>query len=124
MKAFIISLLIIFSFNAQAVKDEKILHVYGAFGELYGFNSYRIGHKEWEIGKLNSQSFGLVKLLYKGNIYGGFGFAVVRGLGIHGSLGFDLPFWGVFSFRGELNTSNSFNNFSHGEALVGFTFHL
>ena len=124
MKTLAIVILFLFSFRAAAVPNEKIFHFYGAFGELYGFNSYRIGHKNWEIGKLNAQSAGLVKLLYKGNVYAGFGFAVSRGLGFHGSLGFDLPFWNVFSFRGELNASNSFNNYSHGEALVGFTFHL
>ena len=124
MKALILLIVLFFAGNSYAVKNESIFHFYGALGELYNPASFRLGHKQWEIGKLNQQSYGLAKLLYKGNIYGAFGLAYIRGLGVYGGMGIDLPFWHVLSFRAEINGTNSFTNYSHGEVLVGLTFYL
>lgn len=109
---------------AHAVKDENYFHAFVGLGELYNPSSYRIGHKQWEFGQLNRQSFGLVKLFHKGSIYAGFGPAYVKGFGFYGAMGFELPFWSVFTLRGELNGTNSFSNFAHGDALLGLTFYL
>lgn len=106
------------------MKDEEYFHFYAALGELYNPTSYRIGHKDWEFGKLNRETLGLVKLFQKGSLYGAFGPAYVKGIGVFGAMGFELPFWNVFTLRGELNGANSFSNFSHGEALIGLTFYL
>ncbi len=110
----------------QAAPNEKLFHLYGAFGELYAVSSLRIGHKTWELGKLNGRTFGIAKLLYKGNFYTAFGPVITQNTtpGFYGGVGFETEFMHIFSFRVEANAAASYDNFTYGEILVGATFFL
>ena len=127
MKKVIFTLLLIASFikPSYSVVDEKIGHLYVAGGPgLISLGSVRVGVRSWEFGLLNRSGIGLAKLFYKGNVYAGFGPAYVNGFGFYGAMGFEWPFWSIFSFRSEINTVHSFNNYSEGGILAGFTFYL
>lgn len=122
-KLIFVILFLLLSSNLRAVEKEKFLHIYGALGQLYNPASFRIGHKTWELGLLNRTSIGLAKLLYKGNIYAGFGpiISINSSFGVYGSVGVDIPFLKLFSFRAELNGTNSIDNYGMAELLLGAT---
>ncbi len=102
--------------------DERLGHFYLGLGELYNPMSYRIGHKTWEIGVVNNGAFALNKLFYRGNIYATFGPAFTSGgFGFYGGMGFEKRFWGMFSFRAEMNGIQTFSNYGSGGFLVGLT---
>jgi hypothetical protein len=109
----------------MAMPDEKWGHFYVGFGELFNPMSYRIGHKTWELGMVNNGAFALNKLFYKGNVYATFGPAITTGgVGFYGGMGYERRFWGIFSFRAEMNGAQSFSNYGTGGFLVGFTLTL
>lgn len=123
----VIALFLALSFvtPSHAVMEEKIGHIYIAGGPgIISLGSVRVGARDWEFGLLNRNGIGLAKLFYKGNVYAGFGPAYVNGLGFYGAMGFEWPFLTIFSFRAEMNTVHSFNNFSEGGILAGFTVYL
>ena len=120
-----ITFLLFFAFTLQAAEKESFFHFYGALGQIYSPASFRVGHKTWEGGMLNSKSFGFNKLLYKGPYYAGFGMVLTQNasLGLYGSLGYEYYFWKLFSFRFEANATSSYDNYGYGELLVGATFY-
>jgi hypothetical protein len=109
-----------------AMPKEKLFHVQVGLGELYNPNSIRVGHKTWEAGKLNGQSFGIAKQFYKNKFFASFGPAMTRngGFGFYAGFGIEWPFLNFFTLRPELSATAGVDNYSYGEVLVGLTFYL
>jgi len=120
---YFISLSILFyseKISAQG-QGENWGHLYVAAGSLYGLGSIRLGHKNYEIGMLNSHSFGACVLLRAGNPYAAFGAILNQNAfpGLYGGVGIIWDYFNHFNIRLELNGSSGFDGYSHGEGLVG-----
>ena len=114
----IIFLISLFSYSKKAVAISWSL-VVGA-GELYNPSSYRVGIETWEVGVLNSRTFGVIKNVPIGNFYYSFGPAFVsNSFGLFGAAGLNYTFYDYFYIKGELNASRSITNYGIGTMMVG-----
>lgn len=124
MKNLLITLLFILTTNIYAARDEKLFHVYGALGEVYGQSSIRAGMQDWEAGLLNRRSIGLAFLEYFGeNAYIAYGpmIGLEVSPGAFAGLGWEWTFFGFSSLRVEANTGHSLDNFSSSEVNIGLS---
>lgn len=123
MKKIICLLLSIISFNCISAPDEKLMHVYGAVGELYSPSSVRVGMSNWEVGMLNRSSFGFGAMTYKGNKYliAGPMFNYNAALGLFAGVGVEWTFFGFSSLRAEINTGHGLDNYSASEMQIGLS---
>lgn len=123
MKSLILILTLLFSTSAHCAKEEKIFHVYGALGEIYGPASYRAGTSSWEAGLLNRRSIGFAFLEYNGSAYVAYG--PILGLelspGAFAGLGWEWTFFGFSSIRIEANTGHTLDNYSSSEVHLGLS---
>lgn len=123
-----IKVLILFTFlsissTAFCAKEEKVFHVYGALGEIYGQSSIRGGTSKWEAGLLNRRSIGFAFMEYSNSAYIAYGpmigFEVSPG--VFAALGWEWTFFGFTSLRIEANTGHSIDNYSSSEVNVGLS---
>lgn len=123
MKKLIASIVLLFSFQTSAAYEEKMFHVYGALGEIYGQSSIRGGTSTWEAGLLNRRSLGFVFMEYSSSAYIAYGPMVGLELspGVFAALGWEWTFFGFTSFRVEANTGHSLDNYSSSEVNVGLS---
>ena len=123
MKSLILFTFLLVSTSAFCAKEEKVFHVYGALGEIYGPSSYRAGTSKWEAGLLNRRSIGFVFLEYSGSAYVAYGpiigFEVSPGA--FAALGWEWTFFGFSSIRIEANTGHTLDNYSSSEVNLGFS---
>lgn len=116
----ILLLLLVFN-TAHATKNDKYFHLYGGFGELFSLSSWRVGQKTWEFGLLNQRSFGIVKTIYKEDLYLNYGPMVNQNgsPGAFAAFGYEKTFWKFCFARAEVNTGHALDNFSSSEIHLG-----
>jgi hypothetical protein len=125
----ILSIVLLSSFAAHAeLGKETIGHVTVGAGLQWAVTSLRIGRNDWELGRLNFYSLGVVAHQRWDSLYSGMGIVatpVNNNLmmpGIFAPLGYEAKWLSWLHFRAELNGSVFFNGKTWGEislALVG-----
>ncbi|MCC6277771.1 MAG: hypothetical protein IT289_07655 [Oligoflexia bacterium] len=108
MKILTLTLLLFLTSPVNAARPSD-LHVFVGAGNNFVFpGAVRVGWDDWEGGLISRDTYGIGKRFFIGSkTYTQFGFAAVPavtefGVGLFGSLGFDLGIiWGI-GFRGEV----------------------
>lgn len=121
MKKPLVIILLFASSMTYSAQEEKLMHLYGALGEIYGPASVRLGTPSWEAGLLNRGSIGIGGLNYKGNKYLIFGPMINfnASVGVFAGAGVEWTFFGFSSIRAEINTGHGLDNYSSSEVHLG-----
>lgn len=108
-------------------KSARLGHVFGGLGLLYSPASLRVGGATWEVGLLNSRSFGIATLNnFSANSYASLGVVVMtaNNPGIFAGVGTEFWNWRLINFRLEANAAVSQRNQNHAEILFGISLNI
>ena len=130
MRIFFFLCLIFFSFFSQATVQTNGFHVFVGAGNNFTFPStYRLGHREWEYGKLSDSIWGAAKKFpVQKNYYTQMGLGLVPvghvTVGLSAALGaeYDL-FWGL-GFRAEVMGVVGGTGFAGEQGNIGISYDL